>query len=124
MTNALYVGSRATEIEAWSQSGGTNVALASNGATATASSTYGAGYPASSVINGDRKGANWNNGGGWNDATADSYPDWVQVSFNGSKTINEIDVFTLQDNLSNPSEPTQDMTFSQYGIVDFQVQYW
>ena len=105
---------------------GTNVALASNGATATVSSTYSGGgsYPASGVINGDRKGANWGSGGGWNDDTANTYPDWVQVSFNGSKTINEIDVFTLQDNYASPSEPTETMTFSQYGIVDFKVQYW
>ena len=41
-----------------------------NGATAAASSTYGSGYPASAAINGDRKGLNWNSGGGWNDATA------------------------------------------------------
>jgi len=105
---------------------GTNVALASNGATATASSSYSGGgsYPASSVINGDRKGVNWGSGGVWNDDTANTYPDWVQVSFNGSKSINEIDVFTLQDNYGNPSEPTEAMTFSQYGIVDFKVQYW
>ncbi|MEK6289148.1 MAG: RHS repeat-associated core domain-containing protein, partial [Acidobacteriota bacterium] len=36
----------------------------------------------------------------------------------------EIDVFTLQDNYTNPAEPTEAMTFSQYGIVDFKVQYW
>ncbi|MEK6410970.1 MAG: hypothetical protein AABN34_28955 [Acidobacteriota bacterium] len=102
----------------------TNVALAANGATATASSTVSTAYPESSVINGDRKGANWGNGGGWNDGTANSYPDWIQVSFNGSKTINEIDVFTLQDNYTNPAEPTEAMTFSQYGIVNFKVQYW
>jgi hypothetical protein len=102
----------------------TNVALAANGAIATASSTYSTAYGPSGVIDGDRKGTNWGNGGGWNDGTVNSYPDWIQVSFNGSKTLNEIDVFTLQDTLSNPSEPTETMTFSQYGIVDFQVQYW
>jgi len=58
------------------------------------------------------------------DGTSNSYPDWIQVTFNGNKTIDEIDVFTLQDNYSNPSEPTESMTFSQYGIVDFQIQYW
>ena len=102
----------------------TNVALAANGATATASSTFSTAYSESSAINGDRKGTNWGNGGGWNDNTVSSYPDWIQVSFNGSKTLNEIDVFTLQDTFWNPSEPTETMTFSQYGIVDFQVQYW
>ncbi len=103
----------------------TNFARSSNGSVATASSTYSAAYAASATINGDRKGTGWGEaGGGWNDATANTYPDWLQVNFNGSKSIDEIDVFTLQDNFSNPSEPTESMTFSQYGIVDFQVQYW
>ena len=101
-----------------------NFALAPNGATASASSTSSSSYPASAAINGDRKGVNWGLGGGWMDGTSNAYPDWIQVDFNGGKTIDEVDVFTLQDNYTNPSEPTEAMTFSQYGIVDFQVQYW
>jgi RHS repeat-associated protein len=103
----------------------TNFARSSNGSVATASPTYSSSYVASATINGDRKGTGWGEaGGGWMDSTANTYPDWLQVTFNGSKTIDEIDVFTLQDNYSNPSEPTESMTFSQYGIVAFQVQYW
>lgn len=104
--------------------GRTNFALASNGSTAIASSTFSSSYPASAAINGDRKGVNWGNGGGWNDATASSYPDWIEVDFSGAEAIDEMDVFTLQDNSGSPSEPTESMTFSNYGIVDFQVQYW
>lgn len=102
-----------------------NVAATDNGGVATASSVYPYGsYPASSVNNGDRKGVNWGSGGGWNDATLDAYPDWVQVDFNGSKTISEIDVFTCQDNYSNPSQPSEGQNFTLYGITAFQVQYW
>jgi hypothetical protein len=50
--------------------------------------------------------------------------DWLEVDFSGSKTINEIDVFSVQDNYSSPADPTQGMTFSQYGLRDFEVQYW
>jgi hypothetical protein len=103
--------------------GSVNVALASNGGVATASSSYNSGYPASGANNGDRKGLNWAAGGGWNDATPDAWPDWLEVDFNGSKTINEVDVFTVQDNYNSPSDPTPSMTFSLYGITDFQVQY-
>jgi RHS repeat-associated protein len=105
---------------------GINVALASNGGFASASSTYNAGYPAAGANNGDRKGLSWGSGGGWNDATTNNWnpPDWLQVDFQGNKTINQIDVFTLQDNNANPSEPTPAMIFTQYGIVDFSVQYW
>jgi hypothetical protein len=61
-----------------------NVALASNRASATASSTY-AGYPASNTINGNRLT------GGWRDAApADSFPDWLQVDFSGSKTTTRL----------------------------------
>src|SRR5262249_28537707 len=101
-----------------------NVAAAVNGATAIASSTLGNGYAASGVINGDRKGLNWGNGGGWNDGTEKLYPDLVEVDFAGPQTISEIDVFTLQDDFLNPVDPVLGMPFNLYGITDFQVQFW
>jgi hypothetical protein len=101
-----------------------NVALAANGGFATASSTYNNGYAPSGAINGDRKGLSWAAGGGWNDATADVYPDWIEVDFSGSKLIHEIDVVGVQDNFQSPVEPTSSMTFTLYGLTDFQVQYW
>ncbi|KQV48380.1 hypothetical protein ASC95_20780 [Pelomonas sp. Root1217] len=33
-------------------------------------------------------------------------------------------MFTLQDNSASPSVPTLQMTFSRFGIVHFEVQYW
>ena len=101
-----------------------NVALASNGAIASASSTYGSNFPVAAAINGDRKGLNWGAGGGWNDATTNAYPDWLQVTFAASQTIGEIDVFTLQDSFQSPVTPTTSTTFSLYGITAFEVQYW
>ena len=101
-----------------------HVALAANGGVATGSSTYNGGYAAAGAINGDRRGQSWGNGGGWNDGTADTWPDWLEISFNGAQTINEVDVFSVQDNYSAPSEPTSAMTFSLYGLRDFQIQYW
>ena len=101
-----------------------NVALAANGGTATASSSYGPEYPVSATNNGERRGAGWARGGAWMDATANAFPDWVDVTFNGSKTIDEVDVFSLQDAWANPSEPTATLTFTAYGLADFTVQYW
>jgi YD repeat-containing protein len=126
VNNALLSHSRIMEVEAYGTDAlaRANVALSSNGGVASASSTYSNAYPASAINNGDRQGLNWNNGGGWNDATANSYPDWLQVDFNGLKTIDEVDLFTIQDNVASPAEPTAAMTFAQYGIVDFDVQYW
>jgi hypothetical protein len=100
---------------------GVNVALAANGGVATASSIYNSGYPVAAVNNGDRKGLIWGTDGGWSDATANSYPDWVQIDFSSSKTINEIDLFMLQDNYSSPVTPTLSLQFSQWGVTDFQV---
>jgi hypothetical protein len=131
VTGSLASYSRLVEVEAWGTGGGvptpvgrTNVALASKGGAVTASSSYDTNYPASALNNGDRRGLNWNAGGGWNDATGGTFPDWVEVSFDGQKSIEEIDVFTLQDNPAAPSEPTEAQTFTKYGITDFEVQYW
>jgi hypothetical protein len=105
-------------------SGGTNVALASAGAVASASSVFSNQFPVAAINNNERKGAGWGSGGGWNDATANAFPDWVELDFNGSKTIDRIIVYTLQDNYPNPIEPTDTLTFAQYGVTDFTVQGW
>jgi len=131
VNRSLYDYSRVVELEAYGDGAPpappppvpVNVALPANGGSVVASSTYSTRYSEVGAINGDRRGSNWENNGGWNDATADGYPDWLQVNFSGTKSINEIDVFTVQDNYSNPAEPTATMTFSQYGIKDFDVQY-
>ncbi|MET0623676.1 MAG: Ig-like domain-containing protein [Pyrinomonadaceae bacterium] len=107
-----------------------NVALQSQGGTATASSTTpdtelpGMTFPITGINNGDRRGLNWEQGGGWRDGTDNAYPDWAQVEFAGQKTIDEINVFTLQDDYASPSEPTESMTFTLHGVTAFEVQYW
>jgi Putative Ig domain len=103
----------------------TNVALATNGGVASASSTISANFPVTAVNNGDRKGAGWGaTTGGWNDGTINLYPDWLQITFNGQKSISEIDLFTLQNSYTTPLEPTTGMTFTAYGITAFDAQYW
>ena len=102
----------------------TNVALASNGGVASASSTYSNAFPVSPINNNERAGINWGNGGGWADATANNFPDWVQINFSGSKTIDHVVVYTVQDNWQSPVEPTDTMTFTLWGLTDFTVQGW
>jgi hypothetical protein len=97
----------------------TNVALPANGGVALASSTYSTAFAPSNAIDGDRKGIVY-----WNDATSRSFPDWLEVDFNGTKSISEVDVFTVQDNFQTPADPTPSMTFTLYGIRNFEVQYW
>jgi RHS repeat-associated protein len=102
-----------------------NVALAANGAVAYASSTLDSRFPVSAIINGDRQGIGWEAGtGGWHDATYNTFPDYLEIHFSGEKQINEIDFFTLQDNYPSPSVPTADMTFTQWGVTAFRLNYW
>ena len=101
-----------------------NVARASNGGVATASSTYSGNYPASGTINGDRKGLGWGAGGGWNDGTPNASPDWLEVAFSGTKTVDEVSVFSMQDAYTNPIEPTATQTFTLWGLRAFEIQYW
>jgi PKD repeat protein len=123
--NLGATGSAATIITVTAPvSSATNVALASNGGTASASSSYSSGFSPATTINGDRKGFNLGSTGGWHDATPSAFPDWLQVTFNAAYSIAEIDVFTVQDSYTSPADPTPGMTFSKYGITAFQVQYW
>jgi uncharacterized repeat protein (TIGR02543 family) len=104
-----------------------NVALQTNGGSAMASSflsTTTTSYAPAAVINGDRKGVNSSQDGAWFDGTLGVWPDWVQVTFNGLKMIDEIDVFTVQDAFQAPVDPTAEMTFTKWGITAFEVQYW
>ena len=48
----------------------------------------------------------------------------MQISFNGPKTIDQVIVYTLQDNYPNPVDPPDNLTFILYGVTAFQVQGW
>ena len=127
VAKSLFYLSRITEVEAWGVPAGpalTNVALASNGGTASASSQYDASYPVAAIVDGERAGSKWSQGGGWADGTAGQFPDWVEVDFNGTKNLSRVSVYTVQDNWQKPVQPTDTTTFSQYGLTDFTVQGW
>ena len=122
--------SRVAEIEAYETSvtpppppppngNGVNVALASNGGRASASSRYSTLSAATYATDGNRRASSSSNS--WTDATAGQYPDWLRVDFSGAKSIGKVDIFTGQTN--GAIDPTPTMT-STYCIADFQVQYW
>lgn len=139
VTLALQSFTRVIELEAWtSASGSTNFAAAVNGGVASASSTYGPAFPLASVNDGDRTALNWGHGGGWADATPGAFPDWVQIAFNGAKTIETVVLYTLPD-VYGPTNAPQDTspdaqgganvpqdgdTFTRYGITAFNVDVW
>ncbi|HEV3467766.1 MAG TPA: M36 family metallopeptidase [Pyrinomonadaceae bacterium] len=102
-----------------------NVSSAEAGATAAASSVYpNWDFGAASAIDGDRTGKDWGAGGGWNDGTRATYPDWLEVTFASASTIDEVRVYTLQDNYAGGAEPTETTTANENGIIDFDVQTW
>lgn len=86
---------------------GRNLALASNGTRAFASTELG-NMKVTWVNDGDR----W--GGQWNDATAYEYPDWVALEFPKPTRINKIAIFTRQIPLFGEWFPE--------GLRDFEVQ--
>src|SRR6266480_6765563 len=49
---------------------------------------------------------------------------WLQIDFNGSKTIDEVDVFTMRDDYTTQTDPSATLTFANYGVTGFTVQYW
>ena len=101
-----------------------NVAAMENGGVATASSFASDAYVPASIVDGDRKGLGWGVSGGWKDSTPNEFPDWVQVDFETTMRIDEVDVFTLQDAWWNPIEPTLTTVFNNNGITNFEAQYW
>lgn len=118
---AMYSYSRIVELEAYTPTG-MNVALAANGGVATVSSTasltnYQPGY----MNNGDRAGFASHY---WQDNSNNVYPDWVEVAFAREMEINEVNLFSVQDNQSSPQEPTETMTFNNYGVSAYDLQYW
>lgn len=105
----------------------TNFATAAMGATVTATSSAGAGYPASAVINGLRHTNNaWGSGGGWKSAAAASgkNPEGVTIDLGQQRNISRINVFTLKDSQNYNTDPALSDTFTLYGNIGFTVEYW
>jgi len=124
-TNAASMSTTLSEVVNVAPGGAVNVALAANGGVASASSTLRAVNAVGYVNDNQRSGAGWSTGGGgWADATKGTFPDWVQITFNGQKTIDHVVVYSVQDDFQHPVEPSGTMTFSLYGLTAFQVQGW
>ena len=78
----------------------------------------------STIVDDKRSGANWGFYAGWADATKGAYPDWVQVNFSGTKTIDHVVLYSVQDNYLNPVEPIDTMTGTRFVVSSFDVQAW
>jgi hypothetical protein len=100
-----------------------NVALASAGAVASASSTM-SGYDASHAINGRRTGTRTSSDLWWLDNNNGVFPDWLEVRFAGKKTLSSVVVYSLSDTYLTGTEPTGTTPALNYGLRDFTVQGW
>jgi RHS repeat-associated protein len=133
-TSLYWTGDQMTNVVlsagAAGSSARTNVALASQGATASASfydpdNTFCAGTHTrpSDAIDGVRAMSEVSCGTGyWRAHPLPSQ--WLEVDFSGQKSISEIDVYTTRDNYTNQSAPTASETFSLYGASAYDLQYW
>jgi RHS repeat-associated protein len=121
---------RIAEVEAWgtaAASTATNVAAAANGGTATAQN-----YTADGVYPGQHFQPSYAiDSTRYTTPTGDHYwrdehglSSWLQIDFNGSKTINEIDVYTMRDDYATQADPSASQTFANYGVTGFTAQYW
>jgi PKD domain-containing protein len=103
----------------------TNVASEDEGAKVKASSTGDWNYEPENVIDDFRFADGWyGSSDGWNDGTPHVFPDWIEVDFARVHRINWINVFTLPDDFNNAGDRDINDKFSQYGITDFNVEYW
>lgn len=98
-----------------------NKALGSNGAIASASSSYSAWLPGR-ANNGNRV-YNTTNGDTWiSSANATpSAPEWLRITFANPMMIDEINVFGLADNIANPGAPTLADIGTQYVQPTFDI---
>lgn len=103
-----------------------NVALAANGGTATAQN-----YTQDGVYAGlhfqpsyANDGTRYIHGPGGDHFWRDEHglSSWVQIDFNGSKSIDEIDVYTIDGSVTQ-ADPTATQTFSSQGATSYTVQY-
>ena len=99
----------------------TNVALATNGGTASASSTFSASSPAYAI---DGVIGASNSSATWTDSTSGIFPDTWGVTFSGTQTIERVVVFSVQDGPSYTSTPSDTLTASANQLKDFTVQGW
>ena len=104
--------------EYWAQA--QNVALATNGAVASASSSgFGDDGPssASKLIDDVRSGTSSYG----TDDTVDEFPAAVQINFFGEKMIDRVVVYSVQDSYFDGVDPTDSDPCYIYGLVDFTV---
>jgi len=120
---------RIAEVEAWgtAASSPVNVAAAANGGTATAQNytqdgVYAGLHFQPSYANDGTRYVSTNGDHYWRDEHGLS--SWLQIDFNGSKTINEIDVFTMRDDSATQADPSSTKTLGNNGVTGFTVQYW
>jgi hypothetical protein len=99
-----------------------NVASQDQNGVATAQSFLsqpGRDYFPSYANNGDLKGVDQHF---WNSAVITVLPQWLQVTFTAEAKVYEVVVVSVQDDYLNPVEPTDTMTFTLFGCVDFEIQ--
>ena len=99
-----------------------NWAAVTQGGFASASSGAGAGFSPQSLNDGDHTGKTWAAGGGWKPYAKSKTPEWAQVMFDAAQTINTVTVYSLPDNYTSGTEPTDTQTFTKIGLTAFDVQ--
>jgi len=105
----------------------TNFALASNGATATATSSYDADHTAENAINGAKHtNGNWSlPGGSWTSlGNPNTAPESLTIDFGTVRQISRVVIHMLAGNGSYSTEATEATMASQYANTNFTIEYY
>lgn len=102
-----------------------NVARTSEGSSVIASSFYDVNGRPEQALDGTRHTNNaWDTPAQstWRSNTASN--ENIEVNFNQTRKIQEINVITLDDSVNYNSDPNITDTFTLYGITDFNLEYY
>lgn len=91
-----------------------NIALR---AEPSASSTFD-NYPLCGAIDGDRNQDHWNMFTGWQDLTADEFPDWYQLTFDKPEQVGLVEVLTRPGNQAMRDWDVQVLVDGEWATVD------
>jgi hypothetical protein len=100
-----------------------NVALATNGSIADASSFYSTSFLPEAAINGD-KGESISYGRVDSMWMASAVPEWLSVTFPEESWIGRMDLISMRDDYNVLRDPTLEDQVSLYGLKDFELYYY
>ena len=100
-----------------------NYAAQANGGNVAVSSTLDNRFLKENAIDGRRTYTRWDDPGQIWIAGNNAGGEFIVGTFDGTKQIRQISLFTVADIFTDNSEPDETTTFSAYGVTGYQLDY-